>query len=1030
MLRITQFSMKNLSAILIIAIMLTIGGMYSATLLKIESLPRMENSLVFIETAYPAPPEDVLKDVTKKLEEKVQGLDGLKKLSSVSSNNFSQITLELEDGVSAKEAKKEVESLIQSVKLPDDAEKPKVLNQGIVSVPVYYLSLYGKEDVSQAELSRLLDDVFLPGFRTIRGLDRIETIGNSEATVKIKLNADAINQFDMTPSQVAQYIEAWLISKPAGEVEFDGSSEMIRVKGGLNTLYALTLMKVTSPSGDLLNLNQIAKIEAIDDSKFISRLNGSPAIAVHLYKTDSANVVEFTKQADQLIKIWKQQYPALSFDIVINGAVEINNSVSGMLREGILGALLAAFIILVFLRNIRMTSIVLVSIPLSMLITFILMQVFDITLNIMTLGGMVIAIGRVVDDSIVVIENIYSQLQKKQEREDSVILFATKQVSAAITSSTITTVAVFLPLGLVSDPAGTILAQFALTVTCALMASLVVALSIIPLMAKVFVLRQKKLPVHEEKAGRFTAKYSRLLLWSLNHKVKTLTVAVILLVGSIGIAAPFVKIVFLPDSEIDKTVSFEIQAPHDTSLSAMDDRMKQLETMLIEVKDPKGEPVFSKIEVLIGFNWEEKDFPNRAVLIAVVNDSLPAREMMKQFQTKIQYELPADYKVYSRIISALGISPSNSYEYRLIGNNSANLREASEKISNAMRNNPDLSNVRDSFSDSKTELEVLVDLNKARIYGVTAAQVLQTVHSWIDEIEMKKIMFDNTEFQTYVGVDPLHVNDVRKLGELRIKTANGVTVELHDIAKIKRIASPTSIFRENQQQYAAVTATINGQDTGGISNKVTAELDALELPAGVVSKVQGASLDIAKPFGEMLGVMVASIFVIYVIMVLTFGNAGSPFAILFSLPFATIGGIGSLVIFDEPLGISSLFGFLMLIGIVVTNAIVLIDRVQQLQEEGMETRTALLEAGTTRLRPILMTAAATIISLLPLVLGHGGGAVISKGLALVVMGGLTTSTLLTLVVVPCMFEIVEHIKMRFTYRSNSSKGTESEIIAD
>ncbi|WP_240420814.1 efflux RND transporter permease subunit [Paenibacillus periandrae] len=1006
--------MKNISAILIIAIMLTMGGIYSASLLKIESLPNKENPFVYIQTVYPAPPEDVLKDVTKKLEEKVEGLDGLKKVNSVSSNSFSQITLELEEGVSAKDAKKEVESLIQSVKLPADAEKPKVLNQGVVSAPVYYLSLHGKDGVSQAELSRLLDDVFLPGFRSIRGIERIESIGNSEAVVKIKLNAGAINQYGLTPSQVAGYIEAWLVSKPAGDVDFKGSTEMLRVKGELNTLYALASMKVTSPGGDLIDLNKLAKIEAIDDSKFISRLNGLPAIAVHLYKSDSANVVEFTKQADQLIEVWKQQYPNLSFDIVINGSIEINKSVSGMIQEGILGALLASVIILVFLRNVRMTGIVLVSIPLSILITLICMYLLNITINIMTLGGIVIAIGRVVDDSIVVIENIYSQLQKKQERDESVILLATKQVSSAITSSTITTVAVFLPLGLVSGAPGTILSQFAITVACALMSSLVVALTVIPLMAKLFVLRQKKLVSHEEQQGARTTGYLRLLRWSLNHKIITLLIATVLLVGSISVSAPFIQVVFLPDGETDKTISFDIQAPNGTSLAAMDEQMKQLEELLRAAKAPMGEPVFNKVESLVGYNWQEKDFPNRAILLAVVNDSLPARETMKHYQAQIQYGLSKEFNVYSNIIPALGISPSNSFEYRLIGDDKAKLREASEIVSSVMKKSSSLSNVKDSFSDSNKEVEVRVDQNKARLYGLTAAQVLQTVHSWIDEVDLNKITFDNTEFQTYVEMDPLYVDDLKKLGELKIKTPIGVTVSLNDIAKINRVSAPTSIYRENQQQYAAVTATINGQDTGGISNKVTAELDALQLPGGITSKVQGASLDIAKAFGEMLIAMVTSIFLIYVIMVLSFGNARAPFAILFSLPFATIGGIGSLVLSGEPLGISSLFGFLMLIGIVVTNAIVLIDRVQQLQEVGASTRDALLEAGVSRLRPIMMTAAATIIALLPLVLGHGGGTVISKGLALVVMGGLTTSTLLTLVVVPVVYEMIETIKARLS----------------
>jgi multidrug efflux pump subunit AcrB len=351
-------------------------------------------------------------------------------------------------------------------------------------------------------------------------------------------------------------------------------------------------------------------------------------------------------------------------------------------------------------------------------------------------------------------------------------------------------------------------------------------------------------------------------------------------------------------------------------------------------------------------------------------------------------------------------STGGDFTYSLKGDDQLYLKVAAQLVNDKMKEFPELTDIKDSLSDSKTEVEITVDQNKARSYGLSAAQILQSVNSWIAEEKLGDLKFNNVTYETKVMLDPIYKNSVDKMNVFLIKTPTGQNVQLNEVAKVKQIDSPNSISRENQEQIISVKAKILSADKGGVSKKVSDELAKLELPSGVTREVKGVSDDINKSFMEMFMAIIASIFIVYMVMVIAFGNARAPLAILFSLPLAAIGGLIGLLVTGESVNVTSLIGFLMLIGIVVTNAIVLVDRVQQLREQDYAIRDALIEAGISRLRPIIMTAGATILALMPLGLGLSEGTIISKGLAVVVIGGLTTSTLLTLVIVPIIYEIL------------------------
>ncbi|GIP35712.1 efflux RND transporter permease subunit [Paenibacillus sp. J2TS4] len=1008
----TKFSMKNVAALIIMMLMLVGGGIYASSILKVESMPDISLPMVMVSTQYTAPPSDVLEHVTKPLEKTISGLEGLKNLNSTSSDNFSSIMIELEQGMDPEEAKREVESLVANVKMPQGAEKPRVQTFGFASSPVYYMSVYGEEGMNQAELDKIYRDVILPGFNSISGLDHVDSIGNQEAALTIKLDANAISHYGFTPAEVAGYIQSSIMSSPAGTVEFRGNNQMVRITGEFDSIYNLENLKLTTRKGEALILKDIASIEAISESKFIGRLDDKAAIGVHLYKTKSANAVEFGDAVDRMIEGWKVTHPNIAFQTIYNTATDIQNSINGMVQEGALGALLASIMILLFLRNVRMTLIVLVSIPLSILITLLVMAPLGISLNIMTLGGMAIAVGRVVDDSIVVIENIYSQLQKAQERNESVILMATKQVAVAITSSTITTVGVFGPLGFIGGMIGEIFRPFAITLGVALMSSLLVALTVIPMLAKLLVMRSKSV-AKEYKVGRMALSYKSALNWSLKHRIKTLLLSGLLFILSIVLIVPNLAVSFMPESESDKHMYLMIDMPRETSMEMMDAKMKEIEAMMKEQQDVNGQSKFTYIESLVGYEFGDEAVPYKATMFTSVSEATDAKTALKELKDQIMYDMPKGSRVEGSLISFGGDGGGGAdFSYLLKGEDTLVLQQAAAIVKEKLKEFPELTSVKDSLSESKTEVEVLVDQNKARIYGLTSAQVMQTVASWIGKENLGDLKFDNVLYKTVVELDDKYKNSLDSLGKIELTSPTGAKVFLNEIAKLRQIEAPVSIARDNQHQTLRVTATIESKNKGGVSAMVAAALNEIDLPSGVSREVSGVSDNINEGFADLFVAMAAAVFIVYLIMVLTFGNASAPFAILFSLPLAVIGGLLGLLITSESLNVTSLIGFMMLIGIVVTNAIVLIDRVQQLREENYTVREALVEGSMERLRPILMTAGATIFALMPLAMGMSKGALISKGLAVVVIGGLITSTILTLVIVPIVYDLIHSFNGR------------------
>ncbi|WP_234123735.1 efflux RND transporter permease subunit [Clostridium hydrogenum] len=738
------------------------------------------------------------------------------------------------------------------------------------------------------------------------------------------------------------------------------------------------------------------------NATYFVRSNAKNSVIMNIYKTDDGNTVDIAKNVQSALTDLEKSNSGVKFNKISDSSEAIKQSVDGMVREGVLGALFAVIVIALFLKNIRATVIAVVSIPLSILIALILLPSFGITLNIMSLSGMAVAVGRIVDDSIVVIENIHRRIIKHDVAKEEVVQTAVSEVSSAITSSTITTVAVFLPLSMISGMVGKVFVPFAITVVICILASLLVALTVVPVLSRVMILNEKPKP--EKGEGIVVKSYKKILNGALNHRILVVAASIILFVFSLFLIKG-IGIQFLP-SDTSNTLNATITMPPGTSAEKTNEEALKFEKYVAGRSDVKT------IASTIGDNSSSSTSAlfiqgsNSGKFTIVLKDGVDYDKSGNEIIKKAQQMSNSDAKFSVTPQSFTSMSKDN-VQILVNGNNIKDITTAANKATDVLKGMSELSNVTNTLSAKKPEISVSIDSNKAAAEGISPLQAAGMVEGMMNYTNVTTMQSGNDNVNVYLGYDNKDINSLDKVKDIQLNGAQG-SFNLGDIADVKVDNGPVSITELDGNEYASVTADINVKDTGAVSQKAMNKIEALKgIPSGVTFTQNGSAKNISDSFSQMGMAILVAIFMVYMVMVVTFGEPKAPFAILFSLPFAAIGAIFALFITRQPLGIPGLIGMLMLIGIVVTNAIVLLDRVQSNRKKGMKVRDALLEAGSIRIRPIFMTAIATVMALTPLAAGFSDGAVISQGLGIVVIGGLVVSTVLTLIIVPVMYSVLE-----------------------
>ncbi|MBM6997799.1 efflux RND transporter permease subunit [Paenibacillus sp. DXFW5] len=1068
---IIQFSLRNKFAIWLLTVIVTAVGLYSGLTMKQETIPNIDVPYLSVTAVYPgAAPEGVVEEITKPLETRLHNVDGVKTVTSTSMENAASLIIEFEYGMNLDNATAAVREALNDVQLPEGAQKPQITRFSLSSMPVVSLSLSDKESGSLEDLTRITENDIKPALEDLDGVASVQIAGQFVREVSLKFDQAKLKELGLTEDTVKGIVQGSALRVPLGLFSLEQSQKAVVVDGNITTVEDLENLAIPvipssagtagaaggaaagagMPAGSTgaaagaagastgaaagadasgtmgavpagiptVKLGDIADIETIGKAESISRTNGEESIGIQIVKSNDANTVDVVNQVKDAAKDLGKQYEHINFTVLLDQGQPITDSVNTMLSKALFGALFAVLIILIFLRNIRSTIISIISIPLSLLIAILALKQMDITLNMMTLGAMTVAIGRVVDDSIVVIENIYRRLSLTGEKlkGSKLVIEATREMFVPIMSSTIVTIAVFLPLAFVSGMVGELFKPFAYTMVFSLLASLLVAITLVPALAHtLFRKGLGKSHHHDEKPRGIARGYRRILEWSLSHKLITFGLAVVLLVGSLFLY-PLVGVSFLPEQE-DKYVMATYSPEPGTQLEDVEKDMLIVEKYILD------QPGVDKMQYSVGGdNPLGMGSSNSALFyIAYDPDTDHFSDVKEQLIEGLRTELPkGEWSDMSELMT--GGLGGGSLSVNVFGDELEQIKPVSDQILALIKEDTKNFEKGDtSLSKTYEQYTLVADQEKLSSLGLTPGQLAMKLSPVRERPVLTEVAIDGKKYNVYIETDSQTYNSITDIENETLASPLGIQVPIKDVAKVEKGTSPDSIMRIDGKMVVEVSAKITSTDVQKASSSLQEKIDKLDLPDGVTVKFGGVTEQINDTFGQLGIAMLAAIAIVYFVLVVTFGGGLAPFTILFSLPFIVIGAMVGLLIGGETLNVSALMGVLMLIGIVVTNAIVLIDRVIHKEREGLSTREALLEAGTTRLRPILMTALATIGALLPLVFGweHSAG-IISRGLGITVIGGLISSTLLTLVIVPIVYEFL----MKFRRRDLSAKEAE------
>ncbi|SCD77433.1 hydrophobic/amphiphilic exporter-1, HAE1 family [Streptomyces sp. SolWspMP-5a-2] len=1008
---LSRFSLAQRALIGLISLVALVFGAIAIPQLKQQLLPSIELPMVSVIAPYQgASPDVVEKQVVEPIESNLEAVDGISGVTSTASEGNALIMASFDFGNDTKQLVADVQQAVNRARaqLPDGVD-PQVVAGSTDDIPTVVLAVTSDRD--QQALAAQLDRTVVQTLKGVDGVAQVTVDGVRDLQVAVTPDDAKLAKAGLTTQALAQALQAGGATVTGGSFDEGGANRTVQIGGGYTSLRQIKDLMVGGPGVDKpVRLADVATVEQRQaTATSLTRTDGRPSLAVMVTMDHDGSAVAISKAVeDKLPDLRKDLGSGARITVVSDQGPAVSKAISGLTTEGGLGLLFAVLVILVFLASIRSTLVTAVSIPLSVVLALIVLWTRDLSLNMLTLGALTIAIGRVVDDSIVVLENIKRHLGYGEEREEA-ILKAVREVAGAVTSSTLTTVAVFLPIGLVGGMVGELFGSFSLTVTAALLASLLVSLTVVPVLSYWFLRAPKGTPADADEARRLAEEkearsrlqrvYVPVLRFATRRRLTSVVIAAVVLIGTFGMA-PLLKTNFFDQGE-QEVLSVKQTLKPGTSLAATDAQAKKVEKLLAGTKGVKN------YQVTIGSSGFMAAFgggtdTNQASYQVMLDDSASSADV----QDSIESGLEKLSGIGTTTVSAGDGFGSQDLSVVVKAADSATLRRAAEQVRTAVAGLDDVTDVTSNLSQSVPRISVKAN-SRAAAAGFDDQTLGAAVAQAVRGTMAGKATLGDTERDVLI-VSAKPATTLQQLKELPLGP-----VKLGDIATVKVVDGPVSMTRIDGQRAATITARPTGDNTGAVSQDLTTELDALKLPAGATASIGGVSQDQDDAFKNLGLAMLAAIAIVFMLLVATFRSLAQPLILLVSVPFAATGAIGLLLVTGTPMGVPAMIGMLMLIGIVVTNAIVLIDLINQYRKDGYGIVEAVVEGGRHRLRPILMTALATIFALLPMALGvTGEGGFIAQPLAVVVIGGLVTSTLLTLLLVPTLYAMLELRKER------------------
>jgi HAE1 family hydrophobic/amphiphilic exporter-1 len=1028
--RLTKLAVSKRSVTVLVTLAMLLGGAFSWMSMKQELLPDIQFPYLVVVTSMPgASAQDVSTQVTEPIERSISSLPRLKHINSSSVNSISIVVSSFSYGTDVKETKAAIETNVSALNL---GQTSQVIAFDINAMPSLMVAVRVPDGSAetQDQLNEFVVNQIVPSLEGLDGVASVDVTGYSQKRIQVSLDPAKLADAGVSISQIQGVLAANNLILPAGSMPTSDISIPVSAQHEFNSVEEIAglVVGVKMPTADgtvtqptPVALGQLGTVELVSvQPSGYAQVDGKSALILSVTKTSDGNTVSMVEAAmNRLDQLAAENPGTFHIDTIEDLSVFVIQSRDSLVEEGGLGALFAFLTILFFLISLRSTLVAAFSIPVSIFTALLLMFAAGISINMMTLGGLAVAVGRVVDDAIVVLENIYRHRGRGEPMREAVIS-GTKEVASAITSSTLTTVAVFLPIGFIGGIVSQFFLPFALTVTFALLASLVCALTVVPVLASLFIDRVKLNPDHgPEHRDTFVQRIYTPVLKAALHNRRTRWAVIgisALLVVFAGLLVPFIPTQFI-NVDSGKYLQVTVSPPSGTPSERVLEVAQQVDTKiksyseveLVETTVP-GEGDTGLSALASAFTGRA---PNTATILVRLNDSVDLDAEQKQFSEDmkaIAASLPTG--TWQIEVAQQNLTSGTQLSVVVSGTKSEDVASATSNILTALRDVPDLINVKSDLATQTPEIQVAVDPNKALFAGLTTAQVQGEIRNALVGTKAGTINLDSGPADLYLKLNVEGLNSVEALRLLPVGTTRA---PLSSVATVDLVQTQARITRVDQSPAATVTADTTSKNTGAISAKLQEVLDNLKndgkLP-GVTVTLSGVTEQMNEAFGGLYLSMAVAILLVYLVMVLVFDSLIDPLVIMFSLPLATIGAFPALFITQRAIGISALIGFLMLIGIVVTNAIVLLDLVEQHRHRGMPMYDALIEGGRTRVRPILMTAIATILALSPLGAGLSHGTLIASELATVVIGGLFTSTFLTLIVVPVVYSLVEDAKGR------------------
>lgn len=1026
-----NFSVNRPVTILMLFIGLILIGLISFQNLGLDLLPDLSFPMSAIIVSYSGvAPQEIENMITIPLEEAVATIRGVKNINSYSREGSSVVLMEFNWGTDMDVSALNIREKIDQVKgfLPDDASDPIVIKFDPSLMPILVLGM-DSEERDLEKLQEYAEDIIKPRLERLEEVASVSINGGLDREILVSIDNEKLRSSQLSFSQVTAALAGENVNLPAGTLKEGTINFLIRTLGRFESIQDIKEILIYNIRGNKIYLGDIAKVEdTFKERNSITYVNGKPGIMMSLQKESGKNTVTVAKRIFKELETIQKLLPDdISITPVFDSSDFIKKTISQVGWVALYGAVLAVFVLLFFLGNLSSTLIISFAIPISLIFTFTLLYFSNLTLNMMTLGGLALGIGMMVDNSIVVLENIFRYRELGTDIKKSACLGAS-EVGPAISASTFTTIAVFLPIVYVQGIASELFRPMGYTITFSLLTSLLVALTLVPMLSSKilrFKVKDNSQSVSKENLVKNSLKqggkifnfvreeYVRLITWSLRHRGIVFILAVIIFVVSIMLV-PFVGTEFIPSSDQGQ-FNINITLPTGTNLETTREVVREVEKIVSEIPEIKS-MLTTAGEGSGGMGFSTEGGNSGTIMINLVDQNKRERntaQIINELRQKIGTYPDAQINFSEQGFS---FSSGSDLEVKISGDSLDELENIANRILILLAEVEGVYDLKSSVEDVRPELHVNIDREKANLYGFTTAQIASTVHDALLGRVASIYQEKGKQIDIRIRLEEKDRNSIEEVENILISSSAGLQIPLKEIAEVTVDSGPKGIDRKNQQRVVNVSANISDRFLSKVIQDAQQQLDKLVLPEDYRYEFVGENREMQESFLELGLALVLSIILVYMIIAAQFESLLMPLAVMFSVPFSLIGVILALLLADKSLNVLSFIGIIMLVGIVVNNSIVLIDYINKLRKKGMERKEAIILGGKTRLRPILMTMFTTVLALVPMALGVGEGSELRAPMAITIIGGLTSSTFLSLIIVPIFYTFLDDLSQKIIKR--------------